>query len=127
IGDAIARSFGDSTSSGGGLLWLAFGIASLLKFAQGSCTAAMIVASGMIAAMVGGLSLPYHPVYLATAIGSGSLVGSWMNDSGFWIFAKMGGLSELQTLQTWSPLLALLGIVGMAMTLLLATVMPLAG
>jgi H+/gluconate symporter-like permease len=49
-----------------------------------------------------------------------------MNDSGFWIFARMGGLSELQTLQTWTPLLALLGIVSMAATLLLAVVMPLA-
>jgi H+/gluconate symporter-like permease len=63
---------------------------------------------------------------VAPAIGSASLVGSWMNDSGFWIFARMGGLSELQTLQTLTPLLALLGIVSMAATLLLAVVMPLA-
>jgi H+/gluconate symporter-like permease len=49
-----------------------------------------------------------------------------MNDSGFWIFAKMGGLTELETLQTWTPLLALMGIVGMLMTALLAVLVPLA-
>jgi H+/gluconate symporter-like permease len=65
-------------------------------------------------------------VYVATAIGSGSLIGSWMNDSGFWIFARMGGLTELETLQTWTPLLALMGIVGLLMTVLLAILFPLA-
>jgi GntP family gluconate:H+ symporter len=87
----------------------------------------MIVTSAMLANLLDGgtlASLGYHPVYLATAIGSGSLVGSWMNDSGFWIFAKMGGLSEMQTLQTWTPLLALMGVVSMLMTLLLAVLLP---
>jgi H+/gluconate symporter-like permease len=60
---------------------------------------------------------------MATAIGSGSLVGSWMNDSGFWIFARKGGLSEVQTR---TPLLALLGVVSMSATLLLAIFLPLA-
>ena len=125
LAPAIKNAFGDSSASGLGLLLLAFGIASLLKFAQGSSTAAMLVTAGMISAMIGEMELSFHPVYLATAIGSGSLVGSWMNDSGFWIFSKMGGLTELQTLKTWTPLLAMLGLVSMAMTLLLATVMPL--
>jgi H+/gluconate symporter-like permease len=79
----------------------------------------------MFAAMIDAGSLPYHPVYIATAIGSGSLIGSWMNDSGFWIFAKMGGLSELETLQTWTPLLAIMGVIGLLMTLLLAAILPL--
>ena len=57
-------------------------------------------------------------------IGAGSLVGSWMNDSGFWIFAKMGGLTEAETLRTWTPLLAVLGSVAMALTLLLALLAP---
>jgi H+/gluconate symporter-like permease len=85
----------------------------------------MIVTSAMFAAMIDAGSLAYHPVYVATAIGSGSLIGSWMNDSGFWIFAKMGGLTELQTLQTWTPLLAIMGVIGMLMTLFLAAMLPL--
>ncbi|TWT66221.1 Gnt-II system L-idonate transporter [Posidoniimonas polymericola] len=124
IGDAIQDCFGGAAFSGAGLLLLAFGVASLMKFAQGSSTVAMITAAGMVAAMLKGATLHYHPVYLATAIGSGSLVGSWMNDSGFWIFAKMGGLTELQALKTWTPLLAILGVVSMAMTLLMAAVAP---
>ncbi len=126
LAPAIRDFFGKSNASGLGLLLLAFGIASLIKFAQGSSTAAMIVTAGMMAAMIDGMSLGYHRVYLGTAIGSGALVGSWMNDSGFWIFARMGGLTELETLKTWTPLLAMLGLVSMAMTLLLASFLPLA-
>jgi gluconate:H+ symporter, GntP family len=107
------------------MLFLGFGIASLLKVAQGSSTAAMIITSSMMAGMLVGVNLPFDKVYLATAIGAGSLVGSWMNDSGFWIFTKMGGLTEREGLKTWTPLLILLGIVSMAMTLLLSVVMPL--
>lgn len=127
VGDSIRQiaenAFGD-TSPGTVMLFLGFGLASLLKIAQGSSTAAMIIVSGMMAGIIDGTELPYGTVYLATAIGAGSLVGSWMNDSGFWIFAKMGGLTEGEALKTWTPLLAVLGIVAMAATLVLSRVMP---
>ena len=61
-----------------------------------------------MAGIIEGTQLPYDTVYLATAIGAGSLVGSWMNDSGFWIFAKMSGLTETEALKTWTPLLLVL-------------------
>lgn len=125
LAPAIQGLAGDSAAGGIGLLLLAGGIASLLKFAQGSSTAAMIVSSAMFAAMIDAGSLGYHPVYVATAIGSGSLIGSWMNDSGFWIFAKMGGLTELETLRTWTPLLAIMGVIGLLMTVMLAAIFPL--
>lgn len=125
LAPAIESLAGESGGSGMGLLLLSFGMAALIKFAQGSSTAAMIVTSAMLAAMIDPAQLAYHPVYVATAIGSGSLVGSWMNDSGFWIFARMGGLTELQTLRTWTPLLALLGTVSMLTTLILAIALPL--
>ena len=48
-----------------------------------------------------------------------------MNDSGFWIFAKMGGLTEVEALKSWTPMLVVLGVVSFLMTLLLANVMPL--
>ena len=127
IGPAISGMFpAEAGVPGMILLGLAFGIASLLKIAQGSSTVAMITASAMIAAMISSPSeLGFHAVYLATAIASGSLVGSWMNDSGFWIYTKMGGLSETEALRSWTPLLALLGFAGMATTVILALVMPL--
>jgi gluconate:H+ symporter, GntP family len=115
----------DTTTAGLGLLGLGFAISALLKVAQGSSTVAMITASSMVAAMVSPASLGFHPVYLATAIGSGSLVGSWMNDSGFWIFAKMGGVTEIETLRSWTPLLVVLGVTGLVVTMGLAVVLPL--
>ncbi len=134
VGPAIQTLFGSSvsgTSTGdatAGLSFLALGflLAAVLKIAQGSSTVAMIVGSAMIAAIIRDMQLEYHPVYLAIAIGSGSLVGSWMNDSGFWIFAKMGGLTEIEALKSWTVMLVFLGLIGFAVALLMATVLPLA-
>jgi GntP family gluconate:H+ symporter len=102
-----------------------FQIATVLKIAQGSSTVAMITGSGMLAGIASADTLGFHPVYLATAIGAGSLVGSWMNDSGFWIFAKMGGLTEVEALKSWSVMLIVLGVVSFLVTLGLAVAMPL--
>ncbi len=133
LGEAI-RSLAESQVAGGGapallsglpLLGLAFAVASLIKFAQGSSTTAMIVTSGMIVAMIDPTKLTFHAAYLVAAIGGGSLVGSWMNDSGFWIYAKMGGLTEVQTLKSWTPALAIVGTVAFVLTVILAAVLPL--
>jgi GntP family gluconate:H+ symporter len=133
LGDAI-RGLAEAQVSGGGapalltglpLLGLAFGVASLIKFAQGSSTTAMIVTSGMIVAMIDPATLSFHPAYLVASIGAGSLVGGWMNDSGFWIFAKMGGLTEVQTLKSWTPTLAIVGTVAFVIVVILAGVLPL--
>ena len=113
------------TMDGLQVLLLGFGVAAVLKVAQGSSTVAMVTGSSMLAGMAAG-QLPFHPVYLACAIGAGSLIGSWMNDSGFWIFAKMGGLTEMEALKSWTVLLLVLGGVSMGVTLLLATFLPLA-
>ena len=124
IGEAIKEMAGGSHVTGFAMLWLAFGVAALLKIAQGSSTVAMITVSGMFMAMPAE-ALGFNAVYLATAIGSGSLVGSWMNDSGFWIFAKMSGFTELEALKSWTIMLIVLGFAGLFMTLLLAWLMPL--
>jgi GntP family gluconate:H+ symporter len=109
------------------MLLMGFGVAAVMKVAQGSSTVSMITTSAMVAAM--GLSsetLGFHPVYLALAIGNGSLVGSWMNDSGFWIFARMSGFTEVETLKSWSTLLMIIAVAGLLFTLLFATLLPLA-
>ena len=69
--------------------------------------------------------LGFSPAYLATAIAGGALVGSWMNDSGFWIFARMSGLTEVEALKSWTILLAILGTAAFGFTLLAARVLPL--
>ncbi|MCB1062188.1 MAG: gluconate permease [Verrucomicrobiae bacterium] len=124
IGPAIAGMFSDAKGGGIGLLFLGFLISAMLKFAQGSTTVAVITASSMIAAMIEGTTLGFNPVYIATAIGGGGLIGSWMNDSGFWIFAKMSGLTEAEALKSWTPLLCVLGLVTFLMSVLLSIVLP---
>jgi len=107
------------------LLILGFLLAALMKVAQGSGTVSMITTSAILAPLAAASQLPCHPVYLATAIGSGSMVGSWMNDSGFWVFAKMSGLEESETLQTWTVVLIVLGVAGLLATLAMAALLPL--
>jgi GntP family gluconate:H+ symporter len=85
----------------------------------------MITTSSMVAAMeLSPEALGFQPVYLALAIGSGSLVGSWMNDSGFWIFARMSGFTETETLKLWSTLLVIIGVAGLAFSMLFAWLLP---
>jgi len=128
VGGAIQNLFPVQSDAGSAklmILVLAFGIASVLKIAQGSSTVAMITSSGMMASLATADVLGYHPVYIATAIGGGSLFGSWMNDSGFWIFAKMSGLTEVEALKSWTPLLAVLGFTSFVMSLIMASILPL--
>lgn len=126
IGPAIESLFADAEGGSGiGLLVLGFSISAVLKIAQGSSTVAMIIASGMMSAILAGTTPTFNAVYIATAIGSGSLIGSWMNDSGFWVFAKMGGLTEGESLRSWTPLLVILGISGLLVTILLSQLWPL--
>ena len=126
IGPAIQAAFADGGHiSGLSILWLAFAVTAVLKVAQGSSTVAMITAAGMMSAMIKGVALPFHPVYLGTSIAAGSLMGSWMNDAGFWVFSKIGGVTEVESLRSWTPLLMIVGATSMITTLLMATFVPL--
>jgi GntP family gluconate:H+ symporter len=78
-----------------------------------------------LAAMVEGQTLPFNPVYLALAIGFGGLCIVWMNDSGFWIIARMSGFTEIEVLKTWTVMLIVISLLGLALTALLATFLPL--
>ena len=127
VGAAIQSWFAAGGSGGGWMLlgmgWL---IASLLKISQGSTTVAMITAAGMMGAILQGQPLPFHPVYLALAIGFGRLFVVWMNDSGFWIIARMSGFTEGEVLKTWTVTLAVMSVLGLLLTTLLAWALPLA-
>lgn len=129
VGPAIQAMFGNGTDQqlgGTGLLFMAFLIASLLKFAQGSTTVSMITTSAMIATMLPSPEMiGFHPVYIAAAIGFGAQCGAWMNDSGFWIYAKMSGFTGMEAIKTWTVTLAVMSIVGFLFTLLFATLLPL--
>ncbi|MBN2589982.1 MAG: hypothetical protein JXA96_08965 [Sedimentisphaerales bacterium] len=115
----------ESANAGMVIMLSAFLVSALLKFAQGSSTVAMITTSSMFAAMgITSQMLGCNLVYLALTIGGGALVGSWMNDSGFWIVARMGVLTEKEALKSWTILLATLGITSFGFTLILSKIMP---
>ncbi len=106
------------------LLPLAFLITAMVRTAQGSATVAMITAIGVLGGIADADTLGFHPVYLALAVGCGSKVFPWMNDSGFWIITKMSGMVELETIRHFSFLLTLMGIAGLLATILFANLFP---
>ncbi len=122
VGDVIAGAARDWNLS---LLVLAFITSSLIRIAQGSATVAMITTAGIIAPTLTAVQLPYHPVYLVSAIGFGASGYSWMNDSGFWIFSQLTGLSETQTLKTWTAMLTLMAVTGFVWVMFLTRLLPL--
>jgi GntP family gluconate:H+ symporter len=123
VGDVLGKWAGELGMS---LMLLGFLLAMLVKVAQGSGTVAMITASAIMAPPLGVAELSYHPVYVLMSIGSGALIGTWMNDSGFWVFRTMTGLTEIETLQTKTALLVVLGLTGFAVSLLGSWIFPLA-
>lgn len=105
---------------------LAWIIAAVMKIAQGSGTVSMITTASIMAALTGPESDPlYHPIYILLSIGFGSLFIPWMNDSGFWVVTRMSGFTEKEALRTWTPLLAILSLVGLLQVLLLSWIFPL--
>ena len=115
-----------SESIGLPTLLLAFGLSAVLKIAQGSSTVAMITTASVLQTLYasGAAGLP-HPVYAALATGGGSLVVSWMNDSGFWVVGRMGGFTERETLSAWTIPAAIVGIVGFLVAATLSVLVPL--
>ena len=93
--------------------------------AQGSATVSMITSIGIIAPLLSEIELSFHPVYLALAIGCGSKPGPWMNDSGFWVISRMSGMTEGETLKTFSVMLTLMGFAGFAVVWVASKVLPL--
>ena len=85
----------------------------------------MITTAGIIAPAMAATDLAYHPVYFIGMIGFGATAASWMNDSGFWIVCKMAGLTEAETLKTWTVLLTVMAFAGFFWVLILSKFLPL--
>ena len=123
----LAEVFTGLAPSGGlALVPLAWAITATIRIAQGSATVAMITTAGILAPLVLDGAAGCHPVYVAIAIGCGSKMGMWMNDSGFWVIGTTAGLTESQTLKTAAAMLSIEGAVGLLVTLVLAATFPLA-
>ena len=106
------------------LLPVAFLVTATIRTLQGSATVAMITAAGILQGLADSHALPFHPVYLAIAIGVGSKPISWMNDSGFWVITRMSGMTDSEGLRVVSPMLTTMGICGLLVTIVLAAIYP---
>lgn len=124
LADALGQRF-SSLSTPWGLLFTAFFLTAIIRVAQGSATVAMLTSSAIVAPVVESVALPFHPIYVALAIGCGSKPLPWMNDSGFWQVTTMTGMTPGQTLRTFSVALTIMGFVGFSITLLGAWLLPL--
>jgi GntP family gluconate:H+ symporter len=47
-----------------------------------------------------------------------------MNDSGFWVISKMSGMTEKETLLTFTATLSIMGVVGIVVTMIGAKLFP---
>jgi Gnt-I system high-affinity gluconate transporter len=59
------------------------------------------------------------PELMVLAIGSGSLMLSHVNDSGFWLFKEYFNLNVKETLSTWTVMETSIGITGLLGVLIL--------
>jgi gluconate:H+ symporter, GntP family len=100
-------------------LVLAWVVAALLRIALGSATVATVTAAGIVAP----LAFADHsvsPELLVLATASGSVMLSHVNDSGFWLFKEYFQLSVKQTFRTWTLMLSLQSVIGLAGVLVLS-------
>ncbi len=94
--------------------WL---ITALLRVTIGSATVAGITAAGIVSPLVAtGVA---SPELMVLAVGAGSVFGSHINDSGFWMFKEFFNLSLRQTFLSWTVMETLISILGLIGVLLL--------
>ena len=119
VGRAIASvALGSHASP----LLLAWTVAALIRVATGSATVAMTTAAGIVAP-IAAATPGTHAELLVLATGAGSLMLSHVNDSGFWLIKEFFNMTVPQTLQTWTVAETIIGIAGLAFTMLLSLVL----
>lgn len=104
------------------LVLAAFGIAAMLKTAQGSSTSALVIGSALLMplAEAAGVGSEGALALLVVALGAGAMTVSHANDSYFWVVTQFAGLSLKQGLQRFTILTLLLGLTVLVYCLALA-------
>ncbi|MFS4415999.1 gluconate:H+ symporter [Maribacter sp. 2307ULW6-5] len=98
-------------------LVLAWGIATVIRVCVGSATVAGLTAAGIVLPLVQNDGVSAELMVLA--IGSGSLMLSHVNDSGFWLFKEYFNLGIKDTLRTWTVMETTVGVMGLLGVLVL--------
>ncbi|MFJ9081160.1 MULTISPECIES: GntP family permease [unclassified Streptomyces] len=118
----IAQALSDTFSSIGlPIMVLAYLISVVLRVAQGSATVAIVTTAGIVGPLLqaGDYSQPYTALVIM-AISAGSIFASHVNDGGFWMVSKYFGISERDTLRSWTVLESVLSIAGFVVALLIS-------
>lgn len=90
---------------------LAWFIAAVLHLAIGSVSVAAITASGIIAPILGSISV--SPVVIGLSIASGSLFALQVNSNFFWMFKSLLGLSTSGSLKTLTTVTSIASVVSL--------------
>lgn len=118
----VAQALSD-TFNGVGLpvIVLAYLISLVLRVAQGSATVAIVTTAGIVAPLLAeGHHSQAFVALVIMAISAGSIFASHVNDGGFWMVAKYFGISERDTLRTWTVLESVLSVAGFAVAAVLS-------
>jgi gluconate transporter len=92
-------------------------VTALLRVSIGSATVAGITAAGVVSPLV--ITGAASPELMVLAVGAGSVFGSHINDSGFWMFKEFFGLTLKQTFLSWTVMETLISIIGLIGVLIL--------
>ncbi|MEA9391466.1 gluconate transporter [Acerihabitans sp. TG2] len=110
VGSALGHAL---VSTGLPIAVACYVLAAAIRIIQGSATVACLTTVGLIMPVVAPLGLSgAQMAALSVCIGGGSIVCSHVNDAGFWLFGKLTGATELQTLKTWTVMETILGTTG---------------
>ncbi len=101
-------------------LFLGWLIATILRICIGSATVSGLTAAGIVLPLVTGTDV--KPELMVLAVGSGSLMCSHVNDSGFWLFKEYFNLSVKETLKTWTIMETSIGISGLIGVMILSII-----
>ena len=104
---------------------MAYVLAVIIRIIQGSATVAMVTAAGMMAPVLMEMDIsdPMKAL-IALAIAAGASILSHVNDSGFWLVKKYLGLSEKETLQSWTMMETIVSVVGFILILGISYLIP---
>ncbi|MFJ9617483.1 GntP family permease [Streptomyces noursei] len=123
-GSGVATALSDTFHHVGlPVLVLAYLLALVLRVAQGSATVAIVTTAGIVLPLVEAQGLSQAQLALVImAISAGSIFASHVNDGGFWMVSKYFGISERDTLKSWTVLESVLSVVGFAAAAVLSLV-----
>jgi len=114
VSDYIGQLLSNTNVSPLILAWL---IATVIRVCVGSATVAGLTAAGIVLPLVSNTGV--NAELMVLAIGSGSLMLSHVNDSGFWMFKEYFNLSVKETLSTWTVMETTVGVMGLIGVLIL--------